>query len=108
VNESPAETTVREVFEESGYRTRAVKLLALYDKARQTHPPGIIYVYKSFFRCEITGGAPATSLETSEVAFFREDELPGRDDLSLGRVTPEQLARLFDHYRNPDLPTDFD
>ncbi len=30
VNESPAEATVREVYEESGYRTRATKLLALY------------------------------------------------------------------------------
>jgi 8-oxo-dGTP pyrophosphatase MutT (NUDIX family) len=29
VNESPAESTVREVYEESGYETRAVKLLAM-------------------------------------------------------------------------------
>ena len=35
--ESPAEATVREVYEESGYRTRAVKLVALYDRSRHGH-----------------------------------------------------------------------
>lgn len=106
VNETPAETTVREVYEESGYRTRAVKLLALYDKTRHDHPPDFYYIYKAFFLCEIVGGEPRTSLETSEVAFFREDDIP--DALSLGRVTSRQIARFFHHYRNPQLPTDYD
>jgi 8-oxo-dGTP pyrophosphatase MutT (NUDIX family) len=39
VGESPADATVREVREESGYQTRAVKLLALYDRNRHGHPP---------------------------------------------------------------------
>lgn len=106
VNESPAETTAREVWEESGYRVKAVKLLALLDKTHHDHPPDIFYIYKAFFLCELLGGAPQTSLETSEVAFFREDELP--DDLSIGRVTPAQLRRLFAHRHNPHLPADFD
>jgi len=33
------------------------------------------------------------------------DQLP---PLSLLRVTPSQIARLYEHYRQPDLPTDFD
>lgn len=106
VNETPSQTTVREVFEESGYRTHATKLLALYDKTRHDHPPDFYYIYKAFFRCEITGGEPRISLETSEVAFFREADIPR--DLSLGRVTHGQIARLFEHYRRPDLPTDYD
>jgi len=43
--------------------------------------------------------------ETDGVAFFRADELP---ELSIGRVTPTQLQRFFEHRRHPDWPTDFD
>ncbi len=105
VNESPGEATVREVYEESGYRTRAVKLLALYDRNKHGHPPYIFHIYKLFLRCELEGGEPAESIETAGVGFFGEHELP---ELSISRVTPGEIARLFEHYRHPDWPTDFD
>jgi len=106
VNASPADNVVREIREESGFETRAVKLIALYDRARHPHlPPFPHHVYKAFFRCEITGGQARTSLETSEVGFFPEDEIP---ELSVTRVTPGQIARCFEHFRHPGLPTDFD
>jgi ADP-ribose pyrophosphatase YjhB (NUDIX family) len=105
VGDSPAEAVVREIAEESGYLTRAVKLLALYDRNKHGHPPIPDHAYKVFFLCEIIGGAPAESTETNGVGFFAEDELPS---LSLTRVVPAQIARLFAHYRNPDLPADFD
>jgi ADP-ribose pyrophosphatase YjhB (NUDIX family) len=105
VNESPAEATVREVYEESGYRTRAVKLLALYDRNRHGHTPYVFHIYKLFFLCELEGGEAARSIETDGVGFFAEDELP---ELSLGRVTPEEIARFFEHLRHPEWPTDFD
>ena len=105
VGDSPAEATVREVFEESGYRTRAVKLLACYDRNKHGHPPSGFHIYKLFFQCELRGGEPADSHETSGAAFFHENEIP---DLSLPRVTPVQIARFFEHYRHPEWPTDFD
>ncbi len=105
VGESPSEVVVKEVYEESGYQARAIKLLAVYDRDKQGHPPFPFYVYKLFFHCEIIGGSPSSSIETEEVDFFPKDALP---ELSLGRVTPAQITRLFQHYRNPDLPTDFD
>ena len=105
VNESPAEAVVREVFEESGYQTRVVKLLALYDRRKHEHPPHPWHIYKVFFQCELVGGAPATSIETDGVAFFHKDDIP---PLSVGRVTAAQIARFFEHYRNPNWPTDFD
>ena len=105
VGDSPSEVAVREVYEESGYHTRAVKLLAVYDRDRQGHPPLMHYVYKLFFQCEIVSGSPSVSIETDEVAFFAEDEIP---KLSLTRTMPAQVARLFDHYRHPDWSTDFD
>lgn len=105
VNETPAECVVKEVREESGYRTRAVKLLAVWDKSWHSHPEHFFHTYKLFFRCEITGGAPEESLETDGVDFFSEDSLP---PLSIDRTTPEQIRRMFVHYRNPELATEFD
>lgn len=114
INESPAEATVREVYEESGYRTRAIKLLALYDRNKH-HPPSLFHAYKVMIRCELIGDAPeddhaaqesASFRETGEATFFREDQIP--QDLSIGRITRPQILRFFEHQRNPDLPTDFD
>jgi ADP-ribose pyrophosphatase YjhB (NUDIX family) len=105
VNEPPSRAIEREVYEESGYRTRAIKLLAFYDRDLHGHPPYPFHVYKLFFRCELEGGTAAPSHETEDVAFFAEDTLPA---LSLTRVTAAQIARLFEHYRHPDWPTDFD
>lgn len=105
VNESPAQAVVREVYEESGYQTRAVKLLALYDRRLHEHPPHPWHIYKLFFQCDLVGGTPTTSVETDDVAFFRQSEIP---HLSVARVTAAQIARFFDHYRHPEWPTDFD
>ena len=106
VNETPSEAVVREVFEESGFETESVKLLAVYDRERQGHVPSFpFHVYKLFFRCEIVGGAPRPNEEASEIAFFAEDELP---ELSVSRVTPAQIKGFFRDLRNPSGNTDFD
>jgi hypothetical protein len=34
------------------------------------------YVYKLFFLCELVGGSPSASIETEEVGFFEEDNIP--------------------------------
>jgi len=107
VNQSPAESIIREVREEAGLEVRVRKLAAVYDRARHPHqPPHPFHVFKLFFICEVIGGTPEPGTETSEVAFFAENEIPG--DLSLGRVVPHQIARMFEHARHRDLPTDFD
>lgn len=102
---SLSENAEREVFEESGFRVKAKKVLAVYDRNKQGHTPYIFHLYKIFFLCEITGGESKTSFETEDVGFFALDELP---ELSIGRVTRKQIERFFEHYKNPDLPTDFD
>lgn len=107
VGESPSQAVIREIYEESGYETKAVKLLAVYDRnhPRHGHPPQPHHSYKLFFRCEVVGGAPRESYETSGAQFFGEHEIP---ELSLYRVVPSQIASFFEHLRNPDWPTDFD
>jgi ADP-ribose pyrophosphatase YjhB (NUDIX family) len=105
VGDSPADAVVREIREESGYKTRATKLLALLDRNRHDHPPHVNHIYKVFIRCEIIGGSPTTSHDIQGVGFFAEDRIP---TLSLTRTVPAQINRMFEHYRQPDLPADFD
>jgi ADP-ribose pyrophosphatase YjhB (NUDIX family) len=107
IGESPSDAVEREVFEESGYQTRATKLVALYDRnhPRHGHTPFAHHVYKLFFQCELLGGAAAASIETEGADFFAKDEIP---ELSLTRVVYSQIDRLFEHYFEPTLPTDFD
>jgi ADP-ribose pyrophosphatase YjhB (NUDIX family) len=105
VNDAPSEAVTREIYEESGYRARPVKLAALVDKNRHPHPAGIHHIYKLFFVCELTGGGPAASNETDAVEFFPVNALP---ELSTGRVLASQIERLYQHRLDPALPTDFD
>lgn len=106
VNLTAAENVAKEVVEESGYTVVVRKLAALWDRTRQGHPNGVFSCCKLFFLCEIAGGQPTTGLETSEIGWFSENSIP--EDLSLGRVLPKQLRRMFAHKRDLTLPTDFD
>ena len=105
VNDAPSEAVVREIFEESGYRAKALKLAALVDRNRHPHPPSVNHIYKLFFLCEITGGSPTISNETDGIDFFPVTALP---ELSTGRTLATQVARMYEHWLNRDLPTDFD
>ena len=105
VNRSPSEAVIAEVREEAGLDVRATKLAALYDRTRHPHPPLPFHIYKLFFLCEITGGTPAPGPETEGADFFGLDALP---ELSTSRVLAAQIARMFAHRDDPDLPTEFD
>lgn len=109
VGEAPGEATAREVWEEAGYRTQAVKVLAVYDRNKHGHPPFPFHAYKIFFLCDLLDETQTlvANVETEESGWFAESEIPALD-LSVGRVTAAQLARFFEHHRQPDLPTDFD
>jgi ADP-ribose pyrophosphatase YjhB (NUDIX family) len=96
----------REIQEESGFQARAIKLAAVLDYRRQGHVYSHPYsIYKLFFICELTGGSASPSRETSAAEFFPLERLP---ELSLGRVTPAQIGRMYAHRRQPDLMTEFD
>ena len=106
VGDSPSEAVERELLEESGFQSRATKLCAVYDRNKHPHKPSFpFHLYKMFFLCEITAGEPRTSHETDAVEFFAENEIP---PLSQGRVLPQQIEQMFQYYRDPSIPTDFD
>jgi len=105
VGDSPSLAAIREVKEESGFDVAAKKLAAVYDRDKHEHPRIQHHVFKLFFLCELRGGSAAESVETSGVDFFAEGKLP---PLSLTRVIEPQIRHMFEHYRNPALPTSFD
>ncbi len=109
VNQTASECAEREVLEESGYRVRATKLALVHDRARQGHhPSGPFSIYKLFFLCDLLDPSPlpGANIETSDARYWAEHEISV--DLSTGRVLPHQIARLFAHRRQPELPTEFD
>lgn len=105
INEPPSLAVEREVREEAGLIVKAKKLLALYDRNLHGHPPYPFHAYKIFMLCELQGETDASPLETAEPKYFALNEIP---ELSLSRVSPDEITRMFEHLDNPDLPTDFD
>jgi ADP-ribose pyrophosphatase YjhB (NUDIX family) len=89
VNDTPSYAVEKEILQESGFTARAAKLAAVYDRNKHGHPQYLFHAWKLFFICDITGGEPQTSYETTAVEFFSLAELP---DLSLGRATPHRSA----------------
>ena len=105
--DSPSAAVTREILEETGYHSSAVKLIACWDRDLQGNPPALpVHVYKLFFLCRPDGAVQApAALETLDVGWFGLGELP---PLSLGRVNHRQLERALAHHRDPGLPTEFD
>src|SRR5688500_16301582 len=105
VNDTPSFAVEKEIEQESGYTARAVKLAAVFDRNKHNHPAFIFHIWKMFFICQITGGSPRESYETTGVDFFPIDALP---ELSTGRVTEAQIRRVYEHHLNRALATEFD
>jgi ADP-ribose pyrophosphatase YjhB (NUDIX family) len=105
--DSPSAAVTREILEETGYHSSAVKLIACWDRDLQGNPPPLpVHVYKLFFLCRRDGAVqPPAALETLDVGWFGVGELP---PLSLGRVNQRQVERALAHHRDPSLPTEFD
>jgi ADP-ribose pyrophosphatase YjhB (NUDIX family) len=103
--DTPSLAAERETLEESGYRVRAEKVLAVLDKSRHEHPPSVDYTYKVLIGCRLEGGAPVTSHEIDAVGFFARSALP---ELDLNRTTPGQVELAWAHLGDRSRPTDFD
>jgi len=105
--DAPSAAVTREILEETGYQSSAVKLIACWDRELQDNPPPLpVHVYKLFFLCRAGGAVqPPAALETTGVGWFDVSAPP---PLSLGRVNHRQLQRALAHHRDPTLPTEFD
>jgi ADP-ribose pyrophosphatase YjhB (NUDIX family) len=105
VGDLPANGAEREVWEESGFRVVARKLIGVYD-ANRVYPLEFYHAYKLVFLCDILGGEARISNETTAVDFFAEDEIP--TNLAGERTRPRHIRDAFSAWREPGIPTVFD
>jgi ADP-ribose pyrophosphatase YjhB (NUDIX family) len=105
VGDTPGGVAERETWEESGYRVKARKLVAVFDKSRHEHPPSLLYTYKMLVLCDLVGGEPRESHETDGIGFFRREAIPALD---LERTAPSQVDCAFAHHADPARAADFD
>ena len=105
IGQSPTETAVKEVLEETGFTVKPVKLLAVLDKRCHPHPPQPDYVYKVFIQCGIVGGERQKAFDILDIGFFSKNAIP---DLSLHRVLPQQIDLMFDYLHNPEKQAHID
>jgi len=105
VGDTPALGAEREVWEESGFRVKARKLVGVYD-ANRSRPLELYHAIRLVFLCELIGGEARTSNETTEVAFFHEDEIPG--PLSGERTGSRHIEHAFAALRDPQWKSIFD
>jgi len=101
---APASVAEREVREESGYRVKAEKVVAVLD-ANRIEPFEFYHAFKIIFLCKLMGGKPQISHETLAVDFFELDNLP---PLSIYRTNEDMLREVFAHVADPDRQAAFD
>jgi ADP-ribose pyrophosphatase YjhB (NUDIX family) len=101
---SPKSVAEREVWEESGYRVKAEKVVAVID-ANRIEPFEFYHAYKIIFLCTLLDGEARTSHETLAVDFFAPDHLP---PLSLYRTNEDMIREVFAHLENPNRQASFD
>lgn len=107
VGYSPSEVALKEVKEETGVDAEVVRLIAVLDGLRMgfTRVP----LYSVVFHCRAVGGEPTGHpLETSDVGWFGEDNLPwpiaGFDQwgsFAFAAIRGEPLTVVFDAPRRP-------
>jgi len=99
VGYTPKEIAVKEVKEETGLDVRVIRLLSVMDMRNHPHPAIPYYVYKFFILCEIESGSFTETFDILDKGFFARENIP---PLSLERVLPEQLDKMFDYYTTPE------
>lgn len=104
LGDSPATVAEREVWEESGFRVKAKKVVAVID-ANRIEPLEFYHAYKIIFLCQLLDGEPRTSYETLAVDFFDPSHLP---PLSIYRTNENMLQEVFAHVADPGRSTAFD
>jgi ADP-ribose pyrophosphatase YjhB (NUDIX family) len=101
---TPASVAEREVWEESGFRVKAQKVVAVID-ANRIQPMEFYHAYKIIFLCKLLDGEPRVSHETLAVDFFDPKYLP---PLSSYRTNETMIQEVFAHIKDPNRRTAFD
>ena len=105
VGDLPSHAVEREVWEEAGLQVKASRLVGVYD-ANRVGPLEVFHAFKLVFLCDWLAGEPRSSDETSEVAFFSQENIPS--PLSGERTLPRHIADAFAALADPHCLAVFD
>ncbi len=105
VNLSVKENALKEVKEEAGLDARALRIIAVLDRAKHNPPPSAYGICKVFVLCQQTGGQFAPNLETIVSGYFALEELP---PLAESKTTRQQIRMCFDAHQAKYWETIFD
>jgi 8-oxo-dGTP pyrophosphatase MutT (NUDIX family) len=105
VGDIPSGGAEREVWEEAGFKVKATKVIGVYDV---NFPPEMIlfHLYKIVYLCDLIEGEARPSLETTDVRFFKREDVP--EDLLGFRTTARHINDAFKAYADSSRPTVFD
>lgn len=106
VDQSVASNTEKEVREETGCIVSSDRLIAVQDWRKHNVTNYAYGVVKIFVLCKYECGKFEENIETTEIAFFGEAELP--ENLAVEKCTKEQIQMCFAAYHHPDAPVLFD
>ena len=102
---SVGENAVKEVWEEAGWRVRALRVAAVLDHNRHNYPPTLYEICSVFMLCEPISGHFEPNNETLNCGFFAPDALP---PLVTGKTTEEQIAMCFRAWNDAHWQVVFD
>ena len=102
---SVGENAVKEVWEEAGWRVRALRIAAVLDHNRHNYPPTLYEICSVFMLCEPISGHFEPNNETLNCGFFAPDALP---PLVTGKTTEEQIAMCFRAWNDEHWQVVFD
>lgn len=106
VLQSIGSNTIKEVKEEAGLDAKTVKIIAVQDRNKHNYPVYAYGICKVFVLCELLGGTFKENVETTEIKYFGQDELP--NNLANEKNTKEQIEMCFKAANDDNWQTIFD
>lgn len=104
-NMSPADNAVKEVKEEAGKDITVKSVIAVQNRDNHNQPRYVYGVVKIFYLCEETGGEFIPNVETTEIGYFRQEDIPL---LANEKNNREQIDMCFAAYHSKHWITQFD
>jgi ADP-ribose pyrophosphatase YjhB (NUDIX family) len=104
IGESISETAIREVQEETGLEVKPLYIVGIYSNPRHVVEYSDGEVRQQFsicFACQVIGGQIRTSIESTEVRFFTQNEITELQ-------TTSSIRRRIDDYLTPGAQPAFD
>lgn len=87
-DESPEETALRELFEETGIGGRIKRLIGVYSEPTETYGRVLLVAYEA----EFIDGHPKAGSDTVEVGFFSKEEMPNIPFASHNAIIKDALT----------------